>query len=137
MLSLCETLGISINELLSGNKLDTASYREKAEENIVTLMQRKSHKKIIIHIGISTAPFLAAFLVFPLAAETIVPPISIPITLFWSILLIFGNLMAGITYGAVKKWEKMRLLFSFTYNVLLLIILIHLFAIASIVFSVS
>ena len=136
MLSLCETLGISINELLSADKLDVSAYREKAEENIVTLMQRKNYKTVVIHVGISTALFLTAFLMFPLAAERIVPPVSIPIALFWSILLTFGNLIAGITYGTVKKWEKMRLLFMFGYNVLLLIILINLFVMASIVFSV-
>ena len=137
MLSLCETLHISINELLSGEKLDEASYREKAEANIAALMQRRSQKEVALHVVISTALFFAAFLLFPLAAEHIISPIGIWLTLFWIILLIVGNFVAGLTYGILKKWKKLRLLCISAYHVLLLLVLIHMFSIASIVFSVS
>ena len=133
MQSLCETLGISINELLSGEKLDVSSYREKAEENISTLMNRRSYKKLILHIVISTIPFLLSFLTLPLAAEKIFPPHGIPVVMFWGILLIVANFVAGITYGIVKKWSKWRLLFMIAYNVFLLFIIITYFAIAAIV----
>ena len=103
MLSLCETLHISINELLSGEKLDEASYREKADANIIALMQRKSRKEAALHVAISTVLFFAAVFMFPLAAEQIIPPIGILVTLFWSILLIVGNAVAGITYGILKQ----------------------------------
>lgn len=137
MRSLCETLNVSINELLSGGRLDATSYREKAEENIAVLMQRRSYKKIVIHIAISAAPFLASFLVFPLVAEKLIPPICIPIVLFWSIILIVGNFIAGLTYGIVTKWRKLRLFCISLYNIFLLYILINVFAIAAIVYSVS
>lgn len=137
MRSLCETLDISINELLSGERLDASSYHEKAEENIVKLMQRRSYKKTVIHVAISTVLFLSAFCVFPLAAEKIVTPLSIPIVLFWSIFLIVGNFIAGLTYGIQKKWGKLRLFCISAYNVFLLFVLITTFAIASIVVSVS
>lgn len=43
---LCQVLGISINELLSGERLEQEGYTEKAEENIMTLMQESAeHKK--------------------------------------------------------------------------------------------
>ncbi len=135
MQSLCETLGISINELLSGERLDVCAYREKAEENISVLIERRNYKKTAIHVAVSAAPFLAAFSVFPLAAERIVSPLCIPIILFLSILLIVGNFMAGLTYGAVKKWGKIRLFCLSAYNVFLLFILINIFVIASIVFN--
>ena len=137
MLSLCETLHISINELLSGEKLDEASYREKADANIIALMQRKSRKEAVLHVAISAVLFFAAVFMFPLAAEQIISPIGILLTLFWSILLIVGNAVAGITYGILKQWKKPRLLFIFAYNVLLLLVLIRMFSIASIVCSVS
>ncbi len=137
MLSLCETLEISVNELLSGERLDASSYREKAEENILTLMKRQNNRKLILHVVISAVIFLTTFITFPLAAEKIISPLSIIVTLFWSILLIVGNLVAGITYGAVKKWGVIRLLFISAYNVLLLVVQISVFAMASIVFSVS
>ncbi len=133
MQSLCETLGISINELLSGEKLDISSYREKAEENISTLMKHKSHKKLILHMIISAIPFLLSFSTLPLAAEKIFPPHGIPVVMFWGILLIVSNFVAGITYGIVKKWNKWRLLFMIAYNVFLLFIIITYFAIAAIV----
>ena len=41
MLPLCEALGITVNELLSGERLGEKAYREKAEENIVRLMREK------------------------------------------------------------------------------------------------
>ena len=137
MLSLCETLHISINELLSGEKLDEASYREKAEKNIAVLIQRKSQKEIVLHIAMSTVLFFVALFTFPLTAKQIISPIGILVTLFWIILLIAGNFVAGITYGILKKWKKPRLFCISAYNVLLLLILIRIFSIASIVFSVS
>ena len=135
MQSLCKILGVSINELLTGDRLDENSYREKAEENLRKLMDRKSYKEVAIHIAISGVLFLLAYLVFPLAAERIIPPVSIPIGLFWSLLLTVASFVAGITYGIVKKWKKWILVCVVVYNVFLLLILLTVFAIAAVVFS--
>lgn len=50
MLTLCEKLGISVNELLSGEKIEVIDYREKAEENLVNLkkQEEKYNKKILL-----------------------------------------------------------------------------------------
>ena len=50
MLTLCEELGISVNELLSGEKIEVIDYREKAEENLVNLkkQEEKYNKKILL-----------------------------------------------------------------------------------------
>lgn len=50
MLPLCGILGISVNELLSGERLDEKQYYQKAEENIMTIMKEKEEakKKIVI-----------------------------------------------------------------------------------------
>ena len=40
VLPLCEVLGISANELLSGKKLDEKEYKTKAESNLVELKDR-------------------------------------------------------------------------------------------------
>lgn len=50
MLPLCKIFDISMNELLSGERLDEKQYIEKAEENIVTLVNDRTspRKKIII-----------------------------------------------------------------------------------------
>lgn len=41
MLPLCEILDISVNELLSGERLSQNDYHNKAEENIINLVQEK------------------------------------------------------------------------------------------------
>ena len=41
MLPLCNILGISVNELLSGERLNSDQYYKKAEENILTLMDER------------------------------------------------------------------------------------------------
>lgn len=50
MLPLCNFFGISINELLSGERLEDKQYIEKAEENIASLVNDRTtpRKKIII-----------------------------------------------------------------------------------------
>ena len=61
MLPLCELLGISVNELLSGERLDEKKYFEKAEQNIMSLIQEKAEakKKIIIAVIIVVITLLA------------------------------------------------------------------------------
>ena len=43
--SLCNSLDISVNELLSGQCLSDESYSEKAEENIMALMKENESNK--------------------------------------------------------------------------------------------
>ncbi len=47
MITLCDLMDISINELLSGERLSTIDYNQKAEENIINLIQEstKNHEK--------------------------------------------------------------------------------------------
>lgn len=44
MLPLCEALGISVNELLSGERLTEIEYQRKAEENMVNLAEKKVYR---------------------------------------------------------------------------------------------
>ncbi len=48
MLPLCKFFGISINELLSGERLDEKRYVEKAEENMTCLVDRTTPRKKIV-----------------------------------------------------------------------------------------
>lgn len=52
MLPLCEILDISVNELLSGERLDEKVYQMKAEENMMNLIKEKeeSRKNIILSV---------------------------------------------------------------------------------------
>ena len=70
MLPLCELLGISINELLSGERLDEKRYYEKAEQNIMSLMEEKADtkKKLIISVITAVITSLAGITIILLAA---------------------------------------------------------------------
>lgn len=48
MLPLCSILKISVNELLSGERLDEAQYYKRAEENMMALMNEKKEAKVKI-----------------------------------------------------------------------------------------
>lgn len=62
MLPLCEILGINVNELLTGEKIPIAEYKEKAEENIMNLVQevQESRKKIIISAVVAFLSVISA-----------------------------------------------------------------------------
>lgn len=46
MLELCEILGITVNELLSGERITTMEdYRKKAEQNMIDLQDKKAKSK--------------------------------------------------------------------------------------------
>lgn len=42
MITLCDLMDISVNELLSGERLSTVDYNKKAEENIINLIQEST-----------------------------------------------------------------------------------------------
>ena len=69
MLPLCELLEISVNELLSGERLDEKRYFEKAEQNIMSLIEEKAEakKKLIIAVIIAVINLLAGLTIILLA----------------------------------------------------------------------
>lgn len=66
LLPLCNALGISVNELLSGERLSPTDYSEKAEENMMDLLEEnENHKKGSIlqtWIGVILGMVAVAFL---------------------------------------------------------------------------
>lgn len=54
MIALCDQLGISVNELLSGERLTEDNYEEKANENIVTMAKAadKNRKRVIFVVAL-------------------------------------------------------------------------------------
>lgn len=61
MLQLCEILGITVNELLSGEKIDIESYEKKADENLISLKRKDENNKIrnkIVSISFSAMFFV-------------------------------------------------------------------------------
>ncbi len=68
MLDLCAELGINVNELLSGERLDMTNYNQQAEQNMLALKEKEeqANKRLLfmeVVIGaISTVAFLALLL---------------------------------------------------------------------------
>ncbi len=62
MMPLCELLGITVNELLSGKRLTTSEYQQNAEENILKLIKEKSEVKfrLILEVVVIFLTLLAS-----------------------------------------------------------------------------
>ena len=66
LLPLCNELEITVNELLSGERVSEEDYRKKAEENMVNLVReaQESKKKIILSAIVAGLAIIAALPLF-------------------------------------------------------------------------
>ena len=88
---LCEILDISINDLISGEKISKDKYQERLEENIITTIDY-TNKKISIKNNIMGILFLAFGIIITITAMSIFPSES-----SWgSIYSIFGASISSI-----------------------------------------
>ena len=69
MLPLCEALGISVNELLSGERLTETEYQRKAEENMVNLAEGQKGRQGV-GSGVKTGIGFGAALAMVLSYHT-------------------------------------------------------------------
>ena len=69
LLPLCDELDITVNELLSGERVSEEDYRKKAEENMVNLVKeaQESKKKIILSAMVAILVILASVPLFVLS----------------------------------------------------------------------
>ncbi|MBP3703622.1 MAG: helix-turn-helix transcriptional regulator [Lachnospiraceae bacterium] len=69
LLPLCNELEITVNELLSGKRLQEVEYKKKAEENIVNLVKeaQESKKKIVMSALVAGLVIIAAVPLFVMA----------------------------------------------------------------------
>ena len=93
LLPLCNELEITVNELLTGERISKQSYKEKAEENMVNLIKEKEENKqkilLTTIIGvISTITFVTLLLVVCFYTDVIVLPVKIMLLLI--ALSVFG-----------------------------------------------
>lgn len=109
MNELCQVLGISINELLSGEKLSVDNYNGKAEENMVNLLkdteqQKEKRKWSIVNIVLNLLwVLLFGFMLFSLGFGIG------PSNLMWfldmpSLYLIIGFLILGLGISGQMKY---------------------------------
>lgn len=69
LLPLCNELEITINELLSGERLQAMDYKKKAEENMVNLVKeaQESKKKLVLSAMVAGLTIIAAVPLFILS----------------------------------------------------------------------
>ncbi len=93
LLPLCNELEITVNELLTGERISQQNYKKKAEENMVNMIREKEENKqkilLTTIIGIiSTITFVTLLLVVCFYTDVIALPIKIVLMLI--ALSVFG-----------------------------------------------
>lgn len=101
MLPLCDTLNITVNDLLSGEIVSEAQYQKKAEENMMNLMKENAENKkrmalsvicgIITIIAVCSLIVIAAYIDIPTTARIAV--------------IIFAVVTAVLGIGAAAQLE--------------------------------
>ena len=112
---LCQILDISINDLISGEKISKDKFQEKLEENIITTIDY-TNKKVIVKNNIIGIILIAFGVIMAITAMSIFPSES-----SWgSIYSIFGTLvsMLGIIILIKKLKLTKKIIISVSYLVL-------------------
>lgn len=98
MLELCEILGITVNELLSGEEIDMESYEKKAAENLISLKRKDENnmaKNVIISILFSVTLLIGIMV-------CLICNIAISGNLTWSLIPVSSIVFAwGISFPSI------------------------------------
>ena len=111
--TLCDTLNIKVNELLSGEYLSEEIYLEKAETNIVEIIRdnKFSKKKVVAKLFAGLALFIAvALLIGILSSLNLSEVIAGLFDLPTLVILVFINLGAILIYGKHSFYDILSLL---------------------------
>lgn len=97
MLPLCEKLGISVNELLTGERIPDEDYKKKAEENIMNIMREKeeSIRKIIISVSTCAIALLAGFTIILTAGSFDMEAWQRAILIIIALVVMIGGIAIG------------------------------------------
>ncbi len=88
MLALCEILGITVNELLSGERLAMENYNTKAEENLLEMKkQKEAADKRLLTMEIVIGGISLVFLFAMIGVGTYLMSLEKPMWIFW---VLFG-----------------------------------------------
>jgi len=110
LLDLCEILGITANELLSGEKLNMGNYEKRAEENLVALKrgEEKSRRRNVLLSILFSAALLVGLLV------CLICDIALSGRLTWSLIPAGSILFAWLVFFSGIILGKGGLLGSLT-----------------------
>ena len=111
--SLCNSLDISVNELLSGERLTDENYSEKAEENIMALMKENKSNKKGIRWRIVLGVFLCCASILFLNVTCVGSSAIAVLTFFYDIptILVYALLSIGCVLVSCKKSKADKLKF--------------------------
>lgn len=99
LLPLCSELEISVNELLSGERLQSVDYKKKAEENMVNLVReaQESRKKIILSAMVAVLVIIAAVPMFVLSGMLEMDTwLRVVLIVLGSLILVVGIVIACV-----------------------------------------
>ncbi len=109
MLPLCAALEISVNELLSGERLDEAEYRRKAEENMMDLIREREENKrrfwLTFVSGMSALALFVMLFVLIAYSDWISPAVRALLTVA-GLICFFGALVAVMEGERTIGWYK-------------------------------
>lgn len=99
LIPLCNELGISVNELLSGERLSEKDYQKKAEENMVNFIKEKEENKKKMQLsflvgGIATVAFITLILVVCMYTDVMTLPVKITLVTIACIIFSVGLYVA-------------------------------------------
>ena len=108
MLELCETLGISVNELLTGEELNMENYNRQAELNLIEMTKQKeeSDKRLLnaeIIIGVMVT---AIFIALVLTAILIFKYANLPLWAMITMLVVAAIIFFGGCFFALRIEQK-------------------------------
>lgn len=109
MLPLCEALELSVNELLSGERLDEEQYRRRAEENMMDLIrEREENQRRFWLTFVSGASALGLFvMLFVLIAYSDwISPLAKAMLCAAGLVCFFGALVAVMEGERTIGWYK-------------------------------
>lgn len=102
MMPLCEILGITVNDLLTGERVSDHDYKEKAEENMMNLMEENQRNKKIWITAIICA-------IVTVVAVCSIVVIAAYIEMHWAIriaLIVMAIMVAALGIGAASVLEN-------------------------------
>ncbi|MDE6744537.1 MAG: helix-turn-helix domain-containing protein [Lachnospiraceae bacterium] len=103
MLELCEILGIKVNELLSGERMDTDAYTQSAEENLMILKRKdeNSNKKNVLFAIIYSVVLFLGIVICSIC------DVAITGELTWSTITLSSIIFTYvISFPIVILWKK-------------------------------
>ena len=106
MLPLCAALGITVNDLLSGERVGEGDYQKKAEENMMELMREnaQNRQRLLQSIACGGVTVVAVCALVALAAFLLLPALARVALLLLAMATALAGIWAAATLDARAGW---------------------------------